>query len=193
MVNPHLLRLSYEYLPLIFSRRHGDPSRPWNKFTIDVKNGDGSDNLYYAGNWRDIFQNWEALAYSYPGFTESMIAKFVNASTPDGYNPYRITRDGIDWEVVEPDDPWAYIGYWGDHQIIYLQKLMEVSNRHHPGRLVELLSQPIFAFANVPYRIKSYPEQLKDPFDTVVFDNDLEEKITERVEQNGADGKLVVK
>ena len=29
-----LLRLSYNYLPLSFSRRHGDPSRPWNKFSI---------------------------------------------------------------------------------------------------------------------------------------------------------------
>ena len=25
-------RLCYEYLPLKFSRRHGDPSRPWNKY-----------------------------------------------------------------------------------------------------------------------------------------------------------------
>ncbi len=189
--NPNLLRLSYEYLPLIFSRRHGDPSRPWNKFTIDVKSEDGSDNLYYAGNWRDIFQNWEALAYSYPGFIESMIAKFVNASTPDGYNPYRITRDGIDWEVVEPDDPWSYIGYWGDHQIIYLQKLMEVSHCHCPDRLEEMLSQPIFAYANVPYRIKTYQEQLDDPFDTVVFDNELEKEIGKRVAEIGADGKLL--
>lgn len=190
--NPNLLRLSYEYLPLIFSRRHGDPSRPWNKFTIDVKSEDGSDNLYYAGNWRDIFQNWEALAYSYPGFTESMIAKFVNASTPDGYNPYRITREGIDWEVVEPDDPWTFIGYWGDHQIIYLQKLMEVSHRHHPGRLEEMLTQPIFAFANVPYRIKTYQEQLKDSSDTVIFDNELEEIINGRVAEKGTDGKLLL-
>ena len=190
--NPHLLRIANEYLPLIFSRRHGDPSRPWNKFTIDVKHEDGSDNLYYAGNWRDIFQNWEALAYSYPGFIESMIAKFVNASTPDGYNPYRITRDGIDWEVVEPDDPWSYIGYWGDHQIIYLQKLMEVSQRHHPGRLDAMLSKPVFSFANVPYRIKSYTEQLENPYDTVDFDDDLEKTISERVTQKGGDGKLLL-
>lgn len=27
-----LIRLCYEYLPLTFSRRHGDPSRPWNLF-----------------------------------------------------------------------------------------------------------------------------------------------------------------
>ena len=29
-------RLCYEYLPLKFSRRHGDPSRPWNKFSINT-------------------------------------------------------------------------------------------------------------------------------------------------------------
>jgi hypothetical protein len=34
-----------------------------------------------------------------------MVAVFLGAMTPDGYNPYRIGRDGIDWEVVEADDP----------------------------------------------------------------------------------------
>ncbi len=56
-----LYRLCRQYLPLYFSRRHGDPSRPWNKFTIQLKNDDGSEKLDYQGNWRDIFQNWEAL------------------------------------------------------------------------------------------------------------------------------------
>ncbi|MBN1926432.1 MAG: hypothetical protein JW798_11410, partial [Prolixibacteraceae bacterium] len=62
MGNPDLIRLSLEYLPLMFSRRHGDPSRPWNIFDIKLKNNDGTPSLYYQGNWRDIFQNWEALA-----------------------------------------------------------------------------------------------------------------------------------
>ena len=57
-----LQRLCMEYLPLSFSRRHGDPSRPWNKFAIQVKKDDGSQLLNYEGNWRDIFQNWEALS-----------------------------------------------------------------------------------------------------------------------------------
>ena len=64
--NPDLMRLLYEYLPLTFSRRHGDPSRPWNRFDIELKNEDGSRHRAYAGNWRDIFQNWEALALSFP-------------------------------------------------------------------------------------------------------------------------------
>ena len=35
-----LVRLALEYLPLKFSRRHGDPSRPWNKFSINTKDED---------------------------------------------------------------------------------------------------------------------------------------------------------
>jgi len=116
-----LERLTIEYLPLRFSRRHGDPSRPWNYFNINTLNEiTGEEILDYEGNWRDLFQNWEALAYSYPEFIEAMIFKFLNSSTFDGYNPYRIAKDGFDWEVINPDKPWSYIGYWGDHQIIYL-------------------------------------------------------------------------
>ncbi|GAL30465.1 hypothetical protein JCM19239_1341 [Vibrio variabilis] len=115
-----LLRMAYEYLPLTFGRRHGDPSRPWNHFEIKVRDDEGQRLLAYQGNWRDIFQNWEAMALSYPNFIGSFVAKFVNASTIDGYNPYRITKEGVDWELLDLDDPWSNIGYWGDHQIIYL-------------------------------------------------------------------------
>ena len=147
-------RICFEYLPLSFSRRHGDPSRPWNKFNIKVKQDDGSQLLNFEGNWRDIFQNWEALSFSIPNYIESMICKFVNASTADGYNPYRITKAGIDWEKPEPTDPWANIGYWGDHQIIYLLKFLEFSNDHHPGTLRDFLTRDLFCYANVPYKIK---------------------------------------
>ena len=147
-------RLCFEYLPLSFSRRHGDPSRPWNKFNIKVKQEDGSQLLNFEGNWRDIFQNWEALSYSIPNYIESMICKFVNALTADGYNPYRITKAGIDWEKPDPSDPWANIGYWGDHQIISLLKFLEFSNDHHPGTLRDFLTRDLFCYANVPYTIK---------------------------------------
>lgn len=186
------VRICYEYLPLTFSRRHGDPSRPWNKFSIDTKNEDGSPRSDFQGNWRDIFQNWEALSLSYPEFIENIISKFVNASTADGYNPYRIMRNGIDWECPDPDDPWAYIGYWGDHQIIYLQKLLELSKQYHPGKLDELLTKDIFAYANVPYRIKSYTDIAKNPQDTIEFDADSNNKITQLVKELGADGRLIL-
>lgn len=190
--DPQLIRLCCEYLPITFGRRHGDPSRPWNQFAINLKDEFGDGLVSYQGNWRDIFQNWEALAFSYPEFIENVIAKFVNASTMDGYNPYRITKDGIDWEVDEPDNPWSYIGYWGDHQIIYLQKLLELSRQFHPDRLSALLHQPIYCYANVPYRIRPFDALLKNPKSTVDYDQESAERIERRVAAVGADGKLIV-
>jgi hypothetical protein len=188
----HFKRLCLEYLPLKFSRRHGDPSRPWNKFSINTRSEvDGSKILDYEGNWRDIFQNWEALALSYPEFVESMIHKFLNATTFDGYNPYRVTKDGFDWETIEPDDPWSYIGYWGDHQIIYLLKLLEILETHTPGKLGSYFDQDLFVYANVPYTIKSYQETLQNPKDTIDFDEESDHKIREQREALGADGALL--
>ena len=73
--DPDLSRLALEYLPLTFSRRHGDPSRPWNRFDIQVRDEQGEELLAYQGNWRDIFQNWEALARSLPELLEGIIAQ----------------------------------------------------------------------------------------------------------------------
>ncbi len=187
-----LIRLTTEYLPLKFSRRHGDPSRPWNYFSIHIQDEtDGSEILNYEGNWRDLFQNWEALAHSYPAFIDGMIFKFLNASTFDGYNPYRVTKDGFDWETLEPDNPWSYIGYWGDHQIIYLQKFLEISEKFHPGTLQTLLDKEWFVYAAVPYHIKPYREILQNPKSTITFDHQWDAAIRSRRDTLGADGALV--
>jgi hypothetical protein len=188
--DPDLERLAGEYLPLTFSRRHGDPSRPWNLFAIEVKDEHGNKVLRYQGNWRDIFQNWEALALSFPGYLESMIFRFVNGSTADGFNPYRVTRDGFEWEVPEPENPWSNIGYWGDHQIIYLLKLLELSASCHPGALEELLARDLFVSVNVPYRIKPYEALLADPRHTIEFDESLDRLLKERMSALGSDGCL---
>ena len=186
-----LWRLATEYLPLTFSRRHGDPSRPWNRFRILLKDERGIRRLEYQGNWRDIFQNWEALAWSFPEYVESMVTIFLDATTADGYNPYRISREGIDWEVPEPEDPWANIGYWSDHQIIYLLKLLETSHRFHPGRLDALVNRAVFTHADVPYRIAAYRDILTDPCSTITFDDERQRTITRRVASEGSDGRLV--
>jgi len=186
-----LLRLVLEYIPITFSRRHGDPSRPWNKFSINLKDSKGNKILSYQGNWRDIFQNWEALCLSYPNFYPSMISKFVNASTADGYNPYRVSRAGVDWECPDPEDPWAFIGYWGDHQIIYLLKFLEWAGNFDPACLSTWLQHEIFAYANVPYVIKPYAQIVANPKDTITFDHQLNAKIEAKVKEMGADGKLI--
>lgn len=183
-----LKRLCTMYLPLSFSRRHGDPSRPWNKFDIQ---SDANEAGTYEGNWRDIFQNWEAMSYSYPHYIFGMIYKFLNSSTIDGYNPYRITEKGIDWEVIEPDDEWSYIGYWGDHQIVYLHRLLVHAEKHFPGRLSKALREKSFAYANVPYRIKGFDAIKLNPKDTIDYDFDVAEQVEKRKEKIGEDGAMV--
>jgi hypothetical protein len=46
-------------------------------------------------------------------------------------------------------------------------------------------------YANVPYRIKSYNDIVKNPKDTIEFDHANEKRIHERIKQLGADGALL--
>lgn len=189
----NLTRVCLEYIPVTFSRRHGDPSRPWNKFAIVLKDSEGDKILNYQGNWRDIFQNWEALTISYPYFFQSIIAKFLNATTIDGYNPYVVNKsEGINWECPEPDHPHANIGYWGDHQIIYLLKLLEWYVNFQPTKLVESLENDIFSYANVPYEIRPYPKIVEDAKDTITFNWKKHDHIQELKGKMGCDSKLVL-
>lgn len=186
----NLSRLARQYLPLTFSRRHGDPSRPWNKFSIRLRNSDGSPQLAYEGNWRDIFQNWEALAYSFPLYLENYISLFLCAMTPDGYNPLRVSSEGIEWEVPDPNEVWSSHGYWSDHQIVYLHRLLQTYERFYPGRLKELLQRKIFSFADVPYQLAKYEELIKDPRNSVHFDRSAHGAAMKRTASLGTDGKL---
>ena len=190
--DPSFRRICREYLPLTLGRRHGDPSRPWNHFNIITKDSNNQPVLYYEGNWRDIFQNWEALGLSYPHSWESMICIFLNATTADGYNPYRITSHGIDWEIIEPDDSWSHIGYWNDHQIIYLLKLLEHQKSNDPKKLEQLFTERIFSHANVPYRIRSFNEIIENPKETIDFDFDAHTAIMDLDDELGSDGKLIL-
>lgn len=190
--DPQLRRLLAEYMPLGYSRRHGDPSRPWNKFNIEIHDDQGQIRLYYEGNWRDVFQNWEALACSFPILLPRMIASFVNASTADGYNPYRLSRNGIDWEVPDPKDPWSHIGYWGDHQIVYLLRLLEQAEGHYPDLLGDLLAEQKYSYANVPYRLESFSGCMVSPHFSIKFDAKLNESILQQVRDIGTDGRLLL-
>lgn len=189
---PQLVRLALEYLPLTFGRRHGDPSRPWNRFRIQVRDDTGSRVTGYEGNWRDIFQNWEAMCRSYPAMLPGVISKFVNASTVDGYNPYRINENGIDWETPEPDNAMSNIGYWGDHQIVYLLRLLEQCRDTCPEWLGSMMEEPVFSYANVPYRLGSSEQIAANPKASVRFDEDLNARLDALAAEIGGDGRFVL-
>ena len=111
--------------------------------------------------------------------------------TPDGYNPYRIGRRGIDWEVVEHENPWSNIGYWGDHQVVYLLRLLEAAHARDPALLPGLWDRALFSFADVPYRLKPHAEQTASPKATIVFDDDAHARSHARAARIGADGLMV--
>ena len=190
--DPQLRRLLGEYMPLTMARRHGDPSRPWNQFRIKVRDERGRPVYGYEGNWRDIFQNWEALGCAYPQALERMVAVFLNASTADGYNPYRVTRDGVDWEAPSPGDPWGHLGYWGDHQIVYLLRLLQALDAASPGWASgDNLREPRFASADVPYELVGFEEMLRDPRHTIRFNQERHRELMRRAAEEGGDGKLL--
>ena len=75
----------------------------------------------YQGNWRDIFQNWEALGASYPGLPRAV--RSASSSTPrppTATTPTASPDPASTGRSQDPTDPWSHIGYWGDHQIVYL-------------------------------------------------------------------------
>jgi hypothetical protein len=121
-----------------------------------------------------------------------MVAVFLNASTADGYNGYRISRDGgVDWEVADPTDPWSHIGYWGDHQIIYLLRLLESVERFRPRELAARLNRLEYSYANVPYRIAGLDAIMAEPHDTISVDMEMHVKLMAAAEETGADAKLI--
>jgi hypothetical protein len=189
--DPDLVRLATSYLPVMFSRRHGDPSRPWNMFDIRVADERGRPLIRYEGNWRDIFQNWESLCLSFPRFLPSVVALFVNGTSCEGFNPYRVTSDGFEWEVPDPDDPWSNIGYWGDHQIVYLLKLLEWLRAHEPSALDHLLLSREFAYLEIPYTLRSFDRILRDPKHTIDYDEARAAAIGRRTADVGVDGQLL--
>lgn len=186
-----LVRLCYEYVPISFSRRHGDPSRPWNTFSIVLKDENGNPRTNYEGNWRDIFQNWESMCLSFPEYIDNVIAIFLDASTADGYNPFRITRGGIDWEVAKEGDPNSSQGYWGDHQIIYLSRLIEWLDRYDTASLDRLVSCDAFSYADVPYEIAYFDDIVKNPKSTITLNRERNAYLRKISAEKGSDLRLL--
>ena len=62
---------------------------------------------------------------------------------------------------------------------------------YHPGKIDRMLADEVFAYANVPYRIKPYSDIVRDPKNTIDFDKKLNDSINALVENTGTDGRLL--
>ncbi|MBQ7636482.1 MAG: cellobiose phosphorylase [Lachnospiraceae bacterium] len=69
----------------LYSRKHGDPERDYNFFTIDGE--------YYSqgnGNFRDVCQNRRNDVFFCPGLKDYNVRYFTSLIQLDGYNPLEI-------------------------------------------------------------------------------------------------------
>lgn len=189
--NSDFQRLCLEYLPLMFSRRHGDPSRPWKIFHQHPKRR-RLESAWLRGEIKcDIFQKLGSLSTFIPNIYRRNDHQIPQRLYLRGLQSVQSNQRWFRLGRVEPENPWSYIGYWGDHQIIYLLKLLELQEKHYPGTLTHLFEKEIFVYANVPYKIKTYDDILKNPKDTIVFDSKLDHHIQQKRQKLGADGALM--
>ena len=70
-------------------------------------------------------------------------------------------------------------------------KFLEFIENYYPNKLEEYFTENLFVYANIPYRIKSYKDILKDPKDTIEFDFENESKIQQKRDELGVDGALL--
>jgi len=65
-------------------------------------------------------------------------------------------------------------------------------SKYFPGALESLFEEQVFCYANVPYRIKSYEQVVGNSRETIDYDRFTAKEIERRVDNIGADGKLVL-
>ena len=70
-------------------------------------------------------------------------------------------------------------------------KFLEFIQKHFPGKLVNSLAKNHFVYAHVPYIIKSFKDIVKDPKDTILFDEVLHNQINQQKDDLGTDGALL--
>lgn len=86
----------------LFSRKHGDPERDYNNFSIAAE--------YYSqgnGNFRDVLQNRRNDVLFHPNVNDFNIEMFFSYIQFDGYNPLQVK--GTTFEIVDKEKANAII------------------------------------------------------------------------------------
>ena len=71
--------------------------------------------------------------------------------------------------------------------------MLEHQKNNDPKKLEQLFTEQIFSYANVPYKIRSFDEIIKNPKETIDFDFEAHNEIMDLDDELGSDGKLILK
>lgn len=149
----------------LFSRKHGDPERDYNFFSIAGE--------YYSqgnGNYRDVCQNRRNDVFFNPAIGDFNVHHFYSLVQMDGYNPLEIRPCTF---VIEKDQ---------------MAKALEVIDAHVAdtnGKVRNVIEKP-FTPGQITNVIAMY--QMKVTGDEEVLVKDLIGLATERIEANFAEG-----
>ena len=164
----------------LFSRKHGDPERDYNFFSLDP--------TYFSqgnGNFRDVLQNRRNDNFFYKDLKAFNIKHFVSLIQADGYNPLSI--EGVSFKDDNVYTPGVFMekatqeglsleeaydllleklkhstlqieanfgeGFWQDH-FTYIYDLIENYLRIYPDEEETLLFETFVKFFNSPVSVK---------------------------------------
>lgn len=151
---PYSLDGKTESLPVyLYSRKHGDPEREYNYFSL-------SREYFSQGNahYRDICQNRRSDVLVNPAAGEFNIQLFFELLQPDGYNPL----------VLEP------VSYQAEHP----EKLIQMVESSRLERAKEILRKP-FSLGNLAMEAESWHLDNIDTFlAAAVADSKMEPNAT---------------
>ena len=119
-----------DYIYYLYSRRHGDPERDYNFFSIAPE--------YYSqgnGNFRDICQNRRSDSIINRNVKDYNLYYFMNLIQLDGYNPLGI--NGATFELVDKEKVnEIYNRCFASHKELMTDLL---SNKFTPGSIVNTI------------------------------------------------------
>jgi len=185
-----LTRVCGAYLPLMYSRRHGDPSRPWNRFSIHLRGENGEPIYGYQGTGATSSRTGRRSPRASP---TSSTRWWRFPELIDRGRLQRVSHQPpgrVDWEVPDPNDPWGHTGYWATTRSSTCCAFSR-SGTAAPGELSSWLNRREYSYANVPYRIAGFDAILAEPHSTITFDRALHGRLKAAEAEIGADGKLI--
>ncbi len=166
----------------LFARKHGDPERDYNFFSLSAEPYSQGN-----GNYRDVNQNRRNDVYFVPESGEFTVCSFMSLIGADGYNPLEVK--GLRFEFTQKEESctllgvsdfpllskrftvgelYLYLKKIGKEPETYLHKLLDLTEEHLEANFAEGYWSDHFTY-NLDL-IESYASIFPDRMKELLFD-----------------------